>query len=605
MALPSMRSLICLLVMTISLPLGAWADVLAYWRFEDHPPGQKLDAELGTTAEPFTVTQDYSGNGNPLRTWNTRPGIYPPDTSATFHETRRLPKKLGDQENHRKVRFVGRQDFFTHSDVQPPIESASLETFTIEGFFLLEGTSRQLGDQYRVIVGKDGRPVRRLGFQPLAVVVAGKDDKYLKRDCLSINIIDRSGQYRVATSSKPLRPDQWYAFAAVCDAQSLKLYINRFDGNGYQLEAQTEVDGGLIQSSGQWAVGRGMYNNEPNSWFYGSIDEIRISDTALEPSDWLAHGINEIPPLPQPAVETVKPVFVASNVADPSVLYHEGVYYLYGTTGISSFTVWTSTDLVNWEKGPVVLSAGEGVWGEHAFWAPSIIEHRGKFYLFYSANGPLPEVPGKRAVRISVAVADSPLGPFKEVVARMPLMGRAVIDPCPFIDDDGQAYLYFVSDLPDNNGRGQIYVIRLSDDLLSPIGEAVMCIEPSQLWEGTVWNEGPFVFRVEDTYVMMYSGSFWASHDYAVGVATAPTPFGPWNKRDDNPFLRRYGGLMGTGHNSLVLAPDGKTWLNFFHAHPSPTRTQPRETWFTAIEIERDVRGDIRLRAVPWEGATD
>lgn len=588
------------------LPGLALAETLAHWRFEDHPVGQKLDAERDSTAAPFTTAADSSGNGNALRTYNTRRTIYPPDTSGTFVEVHRLPGRVAGQDNAQGVRFAGQQDFYTFAEGEsrPPIESALLRQFTVEGYFKLSATSRRLRDRYQVIVGKDGKPQRRLPFQPFVVVVAGRDDEHLVRDCLAVNIIDRTGTYRVATSRRPVQAGHWYAFAAVCDESSLKLFVNRFDGQGYQLEAQTPVEGGLIESTDQWVIGRGMLNREPNSWLYGTVDEVRISDSALEPSRWLAAGVDTLPdPPPAPAIDVARPTLAVNGLADPTVLLHDGVYYVYGTTGINDFTVWHSRDLLNWEKGPVVLAAGEGVWGEHAFWAPGVIEHKGRIYLFYSANGVLPNTGGRRSVRISVAVADSPLGPFEEVVPRMPLLGRSVIDPEPFIDADGTPYLYFVADIPENNGSGQIYVVQLSDDLLSPVGEPVMCIEPSQPWEGPTWNEGPFVFREGDTYVMMYSGEFWASHNYAVGVATAPSPFGPWDKRDDNPFLHRYAGLLGTGHNSLAPTPDGKGWLTFFHAHPAPRRTQPRVTYFTRLSVERDVRGDVRLRAVPWQGA--
>lgn len=590
------------------LPAAALAETLAYWRFEDHPVGGKLDAERGVTTPPFTTTEDSSGNGNALRTYNTRRTLFPPDTSGTFISIDRLPRLSGGVSNTRGVRFTGRQDFYTfdNDETPPPVASAPLRQFTVEGFFRLSALSRRIQNRYQVIVGKDGKPVDRLPFQPFVVVVGGRDDEYGARDCLRVHIIDSTGEYRTAASPTPLQANAWYAFAATCDGEVLRLYLNRFDGKGYQLEGESSVQGGLMNSIGQWVIGRGMLNYEANSWLYGDVDEVRISNEVLEPASWLAADLRELaePPVEAP-VEVVKPQLAVRGLADPSVLLHDGVYYLYGTTDTTSFTVFTSLDLKTWERGPKILSAGEGVWGDSAFWAPGILHHKGRFYLYYSASGELPHSGGRRSVRIGVAVADSPTGPFKEVVPRMPLLGRAVIDPEPFIDDDGTPYLFFVADIPENNGSGQIYVVRLSDDLLSPVDEPVLCIEPSQAWEGSTWNEGPYVFRDGDTYVMMYSGDFWASPNYSVGVATAPTPYGPWDKRDDNPFLRRYAGLRGTGHNSMVRAPDGKGWLTFFHAHPSPDRTEPRDTYFTRLVIDRDARGEVRLRAEPWLGGGD
>ena len=44
------------------------------------------------------------------------------------------------------------------------------------------------------------------------------------------------------------------------------------------------------------------------------------------------------------------------EIADPSVLRHDGVYYLYGTSAPSEgFRVWSSTDLVHWEAHPLAF----------------------------------------------------------------------------------------------------------------------------------------------------------------------------------------------------------------------------------------------------------
>lgn len=577
----------------------ASAGTLAWWRFEDQEPNTKLAAMLGTTEPPYTTTISEHGTENQLRTFNSRPHLYPPDTSGTFLASD-PPPLAGDVANRRAVRFVGNQDFYTTSDTdRPPIDSANLREFTIEGLFRLDVLSHGNGGKYQTIIGKDGRPVGRLPFQPFVAVVAGQDDEFMSRDCLSVNLIDRSGQYRTAASRTPLQAGRWYAFAAVCDGQTLRLLLNRFDGKGYQVEAQTQADGGLIDSTGTWTVGRGMFDGAPNSWLQGEADEIRVSDSALREADCLAAGVNELQPVARtfPAIAQ-KPPRCVEGLADPSVLLHDGVYYLYGTGDTHGFDVWTSTDLKQWEKAARVLEAGDGVWGDSAFWAPGVLAYRGRFYLFYSSSGILPDTGGRRSTRIGIAVADSPGGPFREVVPRLPLLGRAVIDPELFVDSKGVPWLFFVADVNENNGRGEIYVVRLGDDLLCTVGEPTLCFSASQPWEGTAWNEGPAVLKFDDTYVMMYSGEFWGSHDYAVGFATAPAPTGPWDKHDFNPILRRYAGLLGTGHNSVVPTPDGKGWLTFFHAHRND-RDTTRDTYFARLDVTRDERGRINLSVHP------
>ena len=46
----------------------------------------------------------------------------------------------------------------------------------------------------------------------------------------------------------------------------------------------------------------------------------------------------------------------------------------------------SSKDLVNWTKHPKVLTTDAVKWVKYAMWAPAILEHKGKYYLFFSGN---------------------------------------------------------------------------------------------------------------------------------------------------------------------------------------------------------------------------
>src|SRR5207248_9605566 len=98
-------------------------------------------------------------------------------------------------------------------------------------------------------------------------------------------------------------------------------------------------------------------------------------------------------------------------------------------------------------------------------------------------------------------------------------------------------------------------------DLTSLAGDAGLCIKHDQSWEGDEtgdrWNEGPFVMKYQDTYVMMYSAQVFSSPDYSLGFATAKSALGPWIKSSENPILRRTSKVSGPGHNSVVESPDG------------------------------------------------
>ncbi|HEX6971491.1 MAG TPA: glycoside hydrolase family 43 protein, partial [Limnochordia bacterium] len=261
--------------------------------------------------------------------------------------------------------------------------------------------------------------------------------------------------------------------------------------------------------------------------------------------------------------------------ADPFILRaSDGRYYLYSTGG---FRGWSSSDLVHWEfEGPVKT---EHTWGVRDFWAPEVVEYRGRFYLYYTATW---SAGGKR---IGVALSDSPTGPFVDVYPR-PLFdfGHDAIDPHVFIDSDGRKYLYYSKAVatPQADGRHEshIYAVELGDDLVSLRGTPRPLTRPEQPWERAsgrrwLWNEAPAVFKHGGVYYLLYSANCYCDRLYAVGYATAPSPLGPFSKHPDNPLLRAaaWGGrLSGPGHVSLVRSPDGSEWFIAYHTHMDPGR---------------------------------
>jgi hypothetical protein len=82
--------------------------------------------------------------------------------------------------------------------------------------------------------------------------------------------------------------DQWYHAAVVNDGSTLSLYLDTYgDGNGYVLQSQTTVNGALADANAVWTIGKGAYGGNLTDWFNGTIDEVRISNTALSPDQFL------------------------------------------------------------------------------------------------------------------------------------------------------------------------------------------------------------------------------------------------------------------------------------------------------------------------------
>ena len=261
--------------------------------------------------------------------------------------------------------------------------------------------------------------------------------------------------------------------------------------------------------------------------------------------------------------------------ADPTIfLDDDGTYYLYGTGSNSDFGfyVYQSTDLNAWQ-GPVGNSngfclTGATSFGTTGFWAPQVFKKGDTYYMFYTANE-----------QIAVAKSTSPKGPFvqndKQAIATP---GKA-IDPFVFFDNDGKAYLYHVR-LQDGN---RIFVAEMTDDLMGIKEEtAKECIHVTEQWENTAnasWGvtEGPTVLHIGDTYYMFYSANDFRNIDYAVGVATSSSPYGPWQKSSTSVINRANIGYYGTGHGDIFKDAKG-VWNYVFHTHNSFTEVSPRKT---------------------------
>ena len=241
------------------------------------------------------------------------------------------------------------------------------------------------------------------------------------------------------------------------------------------------------------------------------------------------------------------PIVDRIGPADPDVIRYEGKYYMYPTTDGKGYDVFVSDDLVHWEQKPKCFTDTRG-----GAWAPDVFHHKkggGKLYLYYTVNKP---GGGKQ---IGVAVADGPLGPFKDSGN----LADNAMDAHLFQDDDDfRLYLYYV-----NLAGGFKIMVQPMSDPLRKRHEPREVIRPTVHWErkkGAV-TEGPFMLKHKGLYYLMYSGSGADGPDYAIGYATANSPLGPFTKYPGNPIAKRGNGVFGPGHHSVVTGPDGKLWM--------------------------------------------
>lgn len=159
------------------------------------------------------------------------------------------------------------------------------------------------------------------------------------------------------------------------------------------------------------------------------------------------------------------------RVRDPYILLNHDIYYLYATTGETTLSFYTSTDLKTWEFGGTAFEIPDDFWAYKDVWAGEVHRYKGRFYLFVSLLG-------KNGLRgTQIAVADTPEGPF------IPLTNRAVtpqsqscIDGTLYVQN-GTPYILYSHDWPDHYFTeehayvGEICAAQLRDDLTEIVGQ--------------------------------------------------------------------------------------------------------------------------------------
>ena len=75
------------------------------------------------------------------------------------------------------------------------------------------------------------------------------------------------------------------------------------------------------------------------------------------------------------------------RVRDPYIVFEDGVYYLYATTGETTMSYYTSTDMENWEAGGPAFVIPKDFWAYKDVWASEVHKYNGRFYLFVSLLG--------------------------------------------------------------------------------------------------------------------------------------------------------------------------------------------------------------------------
>ena len=243
-------------------------------------------------------------------------------------------------------------------------------------------------------------------------------------------------------------------------------------------------------------------------------------------------------------------------IADPSAhVWQDGKMYIYGSCDESTdyfcsnkYHVLSTSDFKTWDLTPdSFVSKGKGdavPYSDDYLYAPDVQFRDGLYYLYYClANRDMTE---------GVAVSEKPEGPF--VDGKLLKTGSFnEIDPCVFLDDDGQAYYIW--------GQFSAKMARLKPNMTE--------IDSSTIRNGIVteeehrFHEGGYMIKRNGIYYFVYTALSIKDMPTCISYATSTSPWGPF----------KYGGVIinndgcdpGNWNNHGSLVEFNDKWYVFYH----------------------------------------
>ena len=216
------------------------------------------------------------------------------------------------------------------------------------------------------------------------------------------------------------------------------------------------------------------------------------------------------------------PIVQTHYTADPAPMVYRDTLYLYvgcdekdaprNAYLMREYRLYTTTDMVNWTDHGAVLRTSAFGWSAGDASAAQCIGRNGKFYWYISSQNRF-----KPGSSIGVAVGDTPYGPFKDALGHALVTNDMTtyakhswddLDPSVFVDDGGQAWLYW--------GNGVCYRAKLKEDMVSLDGgiEAIDRKDASSFSGG--FTEAPWIYERQGRYYLVYASGFPESIHYSM-----------------------------------------------------------------------------------------
>ena len=272
-------------------------------------------------------------------------------------------------------------------------------------------------------------------------------------------------------------------------------------------------------------------------------------------------------PTVTPRPTEARPLLVG-NWADPTVLKDGDDYYM--THSSFEFQpgllIWHSKDLKSWRPVTHAVVNQEG-----SIWAPDLIKHNGRYYIYYPAAG-----------TNWVVTADQITGPWSKPVS----IGVGKIDPGHIADDEGRRYVHL------SGGNA----VEVSPDGLKAITPARKIYDgwpiPRDWTIECFCLESPKLTRRGGWYYLTSAqgGTSGPATSHMVVSARSKGPLGPWENSPHNPIIRTWDrdeAWWSKGHGTLLEGP-GNDWYCVLHGYMNGYRTLGRCTLIEPIQWTED-----------------
>jgi beta-xylosidase len=260
-----------------------------------------------------------------------------------------------------------------------------------------------------------------------------------------------------------------------------------------------------------------------------------------------------------------------ADYSDPDVCRVGDDYYLTASSFncIPGLPILHSNDLVNWSiigsALPKLLPDTSFAHPQHGngVWAPAIRYHEGAFYIYY----------GDPDQGIFMTKTHDPAGEWESPV--LVKAGKGLIDPCPFWDEDGRAYLAHAYAGSRAGIKSLLAITRLTPDGRKATGESKTVYDGHDSDE-TI--EGPKLYK-RNGYYYLFAPAGGVATGWQV-VMRSKDIFGHYERKK----------VMAQG-NTSVNGPHQGAWVD----------TSTGEDWFIHFQDRYAFGRVVHLQPMQWK----